>query len=49
MEVSRGANLVGMSMLPLNVCPFSLLIKKRYVLYIIERQINKHKDKKTDR
>ena len=29
MEVSRGANLVGMSMLPLDVCPLSLLIKKK--------------------
>jgi hypothetical protein len=29
MEVSRGANLVGMSMIPLDVCPHSLLIKKK--------------------
>jgi len=28
MEVSRGANLVGISMLPLDAYPFSLLIKK---------------------
>jgi len=26
MEVSRGANLVGMSTIPLDVCPLSLLI-----------------------
>jgi len=35
MEISRGANLVGMSMLPLDVCPFSLLIKKNYNLSVI--------------
>jgi len=29
MEVSRGVNLVGMSMMPLDVCSLSLLIKKR--------------------
>ena len=29
MEVSRGANLVGMSMMPLDACPLSLLIKKK--------------------
>lgn len=29
MEVSRGANLVEMSMMPLDACPFSLLIKKK--------------------
>jgi len=29
MEVSRGANLVGMLMLPLDACPLSLLIKKK--------------------
>jgi len=29
MEVSRGANLVGMSMIPLDACPLSLLIKKK--------------------
>jgi len=29
MEVSRGANLIGMSMLPLNACPLSLLIKNK--------------------
>ena len=36
MEVSRGANLVGMSMMPLDVCPFSLLIKKKkhYFLFV---------------
>jgi len=28
MEVFWGANLVGMSMIPLDACPFSLLIKK---------------------
>jgi hypothetical protein len=28
MAVSRGANLVGMSMMPSDACPFSLLIKK---------------------
>jgi len=28
MEVSRGANLIGISMLPLDAYPFSLLIKK---------------------
>jgi len=28
MEVSRGANLVGMSMMPLDACLFSMLIKK---------------------
>jgi len=28
MEVSQGANIVGMLMLSLNVCPLSLLIKK---------------------
>jgi len=32
MEVSQGANLVGMSMLPPDVCPFSLLIKKKKIL-----------------
>ncbi|AES60303.1 hypothetical protein MTR_1g043390 [Medicago truncatula] len=25
MEVSRGANLIGMSMMPLDVCPLSLI------------------------
>jgi len=30
MEVSRGANLVGMSMLPLDACPLSLIIKKKF-------------------
>jgi len=29
MEVSRGANLVGMSMILLDACPLSLLIKKK--------------------
>jgi len=29
MEVSRGANLVGILMLPLDVCPLSLLIEKK--------------------
>jgi len=29
MEVSRGANLVGMSVLPLDVCPLSLPSKKK--------------------
>jgi len=28
MDVSRDANLVGMSMISLDACPFSLLIKK---------------------
>jgi len=32
MEVSRGANLVGMSMLPLDTCPQSLLIKKKVMV-----------------
>ena len=31
MEVSRGANLVGMSMMPLDACPLPLLIKKKEV------------------
>jgi len=31
MEVSRGANLVGMSMLPPDVCPLSLLIRNIYI------------------
>jgi len=31
MEVSWGANLVGMSMLPLDACPLSLLIKKKKI------------------
>ena len=31
MEVSRDANLVGMTMRPLDVCPLSLLIKKKFV------------------
>jgi len=29
MEVSRGANLIGMSMMPLDVNPLSLFIKKK--------------------
>jgi len=29
MEVSQGVNLVGMSMLSPDACPFSLLIKKK--------------------
>lgn len=32
MEVSRGANLVGMSMMPLDVCLRSLLIKKKIII-----------------
>jgi len=42
MEVYRGANLVGMSMLPLDAYPLSLLIKKKiyiftlvYLLYVL--------------
>lgn len=33
MEVSRVANLVGMSTMPLDVCPLSLLIKNIYILH----------------
>jgi len=29
MEVLRGANLIGISKLPLDVCPFSLFIQKK--------------------
>jgi len=34
MEVSWGANLVGMLMMPLDVCPLSLLIKKIIIIFI---------------
>jgi len=40
MEVSRGANLVGMSMMPLDVCLRSLLIKKKiFEIYFRKVQI----------
>jgi len=29
MEVSQGANLIGMSVFPVDVCPYSLLSKKK--------------------
>jgi len=32
MEVNQGVNLVGMSMLPLDVCSFSWLIQKKKIL-----------------
>jgi len=39
MEVSRGANLIGMSMIPLDACPLSLLIKYIYIyIYILSKQ-----------
>jgi len=31
MEVSRGADLVGMSTTPPDACPYSLLIKKKLI------------------
>ena len=34
MEVSRGANLVGMSVFPLDACPFSLLSKKKIIMLV---------------
>jgi len=34
MAASRGANLVGMSMMSLDACPFSLLIKKKDLLFL---------------
>ena len=39
MEVSRGANLVGMSMLPLDVRPFSLLIKKKKLQIFVNNNL----------
>jgi len=41
MEVSRGANIVGMSMLPPDVCPLSLLIYKKKVTFILFLLISK--------
>jgi len=35
MEVAQSGNLVGMSMLPLNVCLLSLLIKKKLSINIL--------------
>jgi hypothetical protein len=35
MGVLRGANLVGMSLLPLDVCPFFWLSKKKLLLLYI--------------
>jgi len=33
MEVSQGANLIGMSVFPVDVCPYSLLSKKKKKIY----------------
>jgi len=40
MEVSRGANLIGMSTTPLDACPLSLLIKKKLFIKYAQHDVD---------